>query len=46
MLTTITALCSEDIKAITMWQMGSFAMKSWSYVFAGIPFFIIEFLWL
>ena len=24
-----------------MWQMGSFAMKSWSYVLAGIPFFII-----
>lgn len=40
-LTTVTALCSEDIKAITMWQMGSFSMKSWSYVFAGLPFFII-----
>ena len=41
MLTTVTSICSEDLKAITMWQMGSFAMKSWSYVFAGIPFFII-----
>lgn len=40
-LTTLTALRSEDIKAITMWQMGSFAMKGWSYVLAGIPFFII-----
>ncbi|WP_300349058.1 iron ABC transporter permease [Clostridium sp.] len=40
-LTTITSLCSEDIKAITMWQMGSFAMKSWSYVIAGFPFFLV-----
>ena len=41
MLTTVTSLCSEDLKAITMWQMGSFAMKSWSYVIAGLPFLII-----
>ena len=41
MLTTVTSICSEDLKAITMWQMGSFAMKSWSYVLAGIPFLII-----
>lgn len=40
-LTTITALCSEDIAAITMWQMGSFSMRGWSYVTAGIPFFIV-----
>ena len=41
MLTTVTSICSEDLKAITMWQMGSFAMKSWSYVLVGIPFLII-----
>lgn len=41
MLTTISALYSEQIKTITMWQMGSFALKSWSYVFVGIPFFIV-----
>lgn len=40
-LTTITALSSENITSITMWQMGSFAMKGWSYVQAAIPFFII-----
>lgn len=40
-LTTITALCSEDIASISMWQMGSFSMKGWSYVKIGLPFFII-----
>lgn len=40
-LTTISALYSEQIKTITMWQMGSFALKGWSYVVVGIPFFII-----
>jgi iron complex transport system permease protein len=40
-LTTITALYSEDIKSITLWQMGSFSMKGWSYVQIGLPFFII-----
>lgn len=40
-LTTITALHSEDITSISMWQMGSFAMRGWSYVVAGIPFFIL-----
>lgn len=40
LLTTISALYSEQIKTITMWQMGSFALKGWSYVLVGIPFFI------
>ena len=40
-LTTITALYSEDIKSIVLWQMGSFSMKGWSYVKIGMPFFII-----
>lgn len=40
-LTTISAVFSEDIKTITMWQMGSFAMKGWSYVLVGLPFFVI-----
>lgn len=39
-LTTITALYSEDIKSIVLWQMGSFSMKGWSYVQIGLPFFI------
>lgn len=41
LLTTMTALFSEDIKSITLWQMGSFSMKGWSYVQALIPFLII-----
>ncbi|GAB6169536.1 iron ABC transporter permease [Clostridium carnis] len=41
LLTTLTALFTEKIEAITMWQMGSFSMRGWSYLKAGIPFFII-----
>lgn len=40
-LTTVTALFTEKMQAITMWQMGSFGMKGWSYVQAGLPFFIV-----
>lgn len=40
-LTTITALFTDKIEAITMWQMGSFSMRGWSYLNAGIPFFIV-----
>lgn len=41
LLTTMTALFSEDIKSITLWQMGSFSMKGWSYVQALLPFLLI-----
>lgn len=41
MLTTLSALNSESVTQITMWQMGSFAMRGWSYVGLIIPFFII-----
>lgn len=41
MLTTMTALFTDKIQSITMWQMGSFSMKGWSYFKAGLPFFII-----
>lgn len=41
LLTTLTALFSEDIKSITLWQMGSFSMKGWSYVKMILPFVII-----
>ncbi len=40
-LTTLTALFSEDLKSITLWQMGSFSMKGFSYVQAILPFVII-----
>lgn len=41
LLTTISALMSDKIQSITMWSMGSFSMRGWTYVKAGIPFFII-----
>lgn len=41
LLTTLTALFSNDLKSISLWQMGSFAMKGWSYVGLIMPFFII-----
>lgn len=41
LLTTITALFTEKIEAITMWQMGSFSMRGWSYLKGGFPFFIL-----
>ena len=41
MLTTISALNTHKIEAITMWQMGSFNMRGWSYVLVGVPFFIV-----
>lgn len=40
-LTTLSALMTEKIESITMWTMGSFSMRGWTYVKAGIPFFII-----
>lgn len=41
LLTTLTAIFTDDLESITRWQMGSFAMKGWSYVGLIIPFFII-----
>ncbi len=41
MLTTISALNAHKIEAITMWQMGSFNMRGWSYLLVGVPFFIV-----
>lgn len=40
-LTTITALFTKKMEAVTLWQMGSFSMRGWSYLNAGIPFFSI-----
>jgi iron complex transport system permease protein len=40
-LTTISALFTEELKRITLWQMGSFALKGWSYVRLLLPFFVI-----
>lgn len=40
-LTTISALVSDKMQSITMWSLGSFSMRGWTYVKAGIPFFIV-----
>lgn len=40
-LTTLTALFSEDMESIALWQMGTFSMKGWSYVHLILPFLII-----
>ena len=41
LLTIISAVFSDDLKRIILWQMGSFAMRGWVYVKLIIPFFII-----
>ena len=41
LLTTLSAFFSNDLKSITLWQMGTFAMKGWSYVTLILPFFLI-----
>ena len=40
-LTTISALAPDKMQSIIMWSMGTFSMRGWGYVKAGIPFFII-----
>ena len=40
-LTTLSAIFSDDLKRIILWQMGSFAMRGWTYVQLILPFFII-----
>lgn len=40
-LTVITALAQEHIERITLWQMGSFSMRGWSYLGMLTPFFIL-----
>jgi len=40
-LTTLSAIFSDDLKRIMLWQMGSFAMRGWTYVELILPFFVI-----
>jgi iron complex transport system permease protein len=40
-LTTLSALYREELKNLLYWQMGSFALKGWSYVGLMLPFFIL-----
>jgi iron complex transport system permease protein len=39
-LTVLIALFREELKNLVIWQMGSFALKSWSYVLLMLPFFV------
>jgi iron complex transport system permease protein len=41
LLTTLSAVFSDGLKRITLWQMGSFAMRGWLYVRLILPFFAI-----
>jgi iron complex transport system permease protein len=40
-LTTMSAVFSDDLRRIALWQMGSFAMRGWTYVYLLLPFFAI-----
>lgn len=40
-LTLMTSFFSGDLKAITLWQMGSFALKGWKYVGYMLPFAVV-----
>jgi iron complex transport system permease protein len=41
LLTTLTAMYREELKNLLHWQMGSFAMKGWSYAGLMLPFLVI-----
>jgi iron complex transport system permease protein len=41
LLTTLTAMYREELKNLLHWQMGSFAMKGWSYVRLMFPFLVL-----
>jgi iron complex transport system permease protein len=41
LLTTLSAVFSDDLRRIALWQMGSFAMRGWTYVYLLLPFFVI-----
>ena len=40
-LTTLSAVFSDDLRRIALWQMGSFAMRGWTYIWMLLPFFVI-----
>jgi len=41
LLTLLSAIFSDDLKRITLWQMGSFAMRGWKYIQLLLPFLLI-----
>ncbi|MDR2376133.1 MAG: iron ABC transporter permease, partial [Treponema sp.] len=38
LLTTLMAFHREELKTLVIWQMGSFALKGWPYIFLMLPF--------
>jgi len=40
-LTTLSAVFSDDLRRIALWQMGSFAMRGWTYIWLLLPFLVI-----
>jgi iron complex transport system permease protein len=40
-LTTLLALYRDELRNLIIWQMGSFALRGWSYVKLLFPFFVI-----
>jgi iron complex transport system permease protein len=41
MLTLITSMSKETLEKMIHWQMGSFALKDWSFIFLLLPFSLI-----
>jgi iron complex transport system permease protein len=41
LLTTLMALHREELKTLVIWQMGSFALKGWPYIFLMLPFLAV-----
>ncbi|WP_461246508.1 FecCD family ABC transporter permease [Treponema sp. R6D11] len=41
MLTMLSAIFSDDLRRIALWQMGSFAMRGWQSVWLLLPFLVI-----
>jgi iron complex transport system permease protein len=41
LLTLLSAIFSDDLKRITLWQMGSFAMRGWVYIQLLLPFLAV-----
>lgn len=41
LLTTLTALYREELRNLLYWQMGSFALKGWSYTGLMLPFLVL-----
>ncbi|MEG2659012.1 MAG: iron ABC transporter permease, partial [Clostridiales bacterium] len=40
-LMSLTAFFRENMEAIVLWQMGSFALKGWQFVLGILPFFCV-----